>query len=517
MPVSRQKEPGIYRKDIFMKKTVSIFLAAVLVLGLAACGSKKQTQQEGVTQGMTPAAAPATQAAEETTAPAADMVNPMVEITDDAEFGKGLGISIDTGLLFSEAKMFIIDGRVAECQFSFENIMGENVECTLRATKDETMAQDLHGVYDSTLKEVNSIDIESDSGIFTVKVEENEAQDTTVYTWQIDDTWYSLVMKGSPSGMEVAEVMDSVMLATGIGLDSFANTELAEEAEESWYKLSEDEELLTVRLKANATTGYEWTYKIWDEGSLELVSEEYVEDKHEEGLVGVGGVWTASFKATGADKRNNYDYPCSNYVTFTYARNWEDPVPPSKVIDLNIVGAKLEILGVHEPDFSTPAADDGEYEVTLDFTNMIEENELSFYALVGIPEIITFTDEEVKNLKVGDVIPLSVYGLYDVNVEEMTRTDEKTIVLNDFERFSYRDDLGAWVIVGPDDDVFKYNREYRTVHFTNETVIDDKMEEVIKSGNSGTIYDKMRSYWHVDAKLTVKDGEATKIVIYYHP
>lgn len=491
-----------------MKKALSLFLVCALVLGLAACGKKKEEATQPVTL---PSEAPT-----EAQTAAADMANPMVEVTDPSAFGVDLGIGIDTDLLYAEAKMFIIDGRVAECQMSFENIMGENVDCTLRATKDETLAESLPGIYDSTLKEVNSIDYSSAGDTFTVKVRENDAQDTTVYTWKLDDTWYSVVLKGKPSQMEVAEVMDSVLLAIGVNAGSTAAAE-AGETDAPWYELSEDGETLTVRLVGNATTGFEWTYKIWDENSLECISEVYTPDAAGSGLVGAGGIWEASFKATGPDRRNNYDSWTRNDVRFTYSRNWEDPVMPSKVLDLNIVGAVIEVVGVHEPDFTTPVADDGEYPVTLHFNNMIEENDLSVYALVGLPETITFTDEEVAAAKVGDVIPLSQYGQFDITIDRYNKLDETTIEITDWERFSYREDLGAWVIVGSDDDICRYNKEYRTVHFTNETEIDDGMEEIMKTGNTGTIYDKMKSYVFVDADIRVKDGFVEKIRIHYHP
>ena len=55
------------------------------------------------------------------------------------------------------------------------------------------------------------------------------------------------------------------------------------EIDDSWYELSEDECVLTVRLDANPTTGYEWSYAFSDDTALELLTDEYVEDAHAEG------------------------------------------------------------------------------------------------------------------------------------------------------------------------------------------------------------------------------------------
>lgn len=417
-----------------MKKTFSLILAAVLVLGLAACGKKKEAET-------TVPAVPVptmTQAAAETTAAAAGLANPMVEITDSAEFGQGLGIDIEADLLYSEAKMFITDGRVAECQFSFENVMGENVECTLRATKDEAVAENLSGVYDNTLTEVNRLSYSSPEGTFEITVSENAAQDTLIYTWNLGDIWYSVLFRGRPSQVEVAEVMDSVMLATGIDTESFVYPEEeTEAAAEDWYGLNEDGTVLTVRLAGNATTGYQWTYKILDETSLELIEEGYKEDAHAGGLVGVGGVWQVSFKATGADKRDNYDMYCANDVRFTYSRNWEDGALPSRVLDLNIVGAEIEVVGVHEPDFSTPVAENGEYEVTLRFENMIEENGQSVYALVGLPEsadcrTVHFTDKTELDDHMGEIYSEAAVGNIYSRMSHYGFADAKITVKNGF-------------------------------------------------------------------------------------
>ncbi len=94
---------------------------------------------------------------------------------------------------------------------------------------------------------------------------------------------------------------------------------------DSWYELSEDECVLTVRLDANATTGYEWTYSFSDDKALELLTEEYVEDEHPEGEVGVGGYWAASFMGT-FETAGNVD------LTLTYARSFEPEQPARQIV-----------------------------------------------------------------------------------------------------------------------------------------------------------------------------------------
>jgi len=71
---------------------------------------------------------------------------------------------------------------------------------------------------------------------------------------------------------------------------------------------------VTVALVANATTGYEWSYRMSDEGILEETDDHYEEDEHPEGMVGVGGTQYFTFAAAGDGEVT---------VTFTYAQPWE--------------------------------------------------------------------------------------------------------------------------------------------------------------------------------------------------
>ncbi len=72
--------------------------------------------------------------------------------------------------------------------------------------------------------------------------------------------------------------------------------------------------LMTVSLDGNATTGYTWSYTISDPTVLTCESDDYAENSHEEGMVGVPGVQHYTFKAMSEG---------SATVVFTYARDWE--------------------------------------------------------------------------------------------------------------------------------------------------------------------------------------------------
>lgn len=69
-----------------------------------------------------------------------------------------------------------------------------------------------------------------------------------------------------------------------------------------------------IALEANATTGFAWE-TVFDETMLQLVSQDYVPDEYEEGMVGVGGTDHLRFKALQSG---------STKIELTYKRPWEE-------------------------------------------------------------------------------------------------------------------------------------------------------------------------------------------------
>jgi len=67
-----------------------------------------------------------------------------------------------------------------------------------------------------------------------------------------------------------------------------------------------------IALEANATTGFAWE-AVYDESILQLVSQNYVPDEHEEGMVGVGGTDHLRFKALKTGKTE---------IELTYKQPW---------------------------------------------------------------------------------------------------------------------------------------------------------------------------------------------------
>lgn len=75
---------------------------------------------------------------------------------------------------------------------------------------------------------------------------------------------------------------------------------------------------ITIILKSNPTTGYQWQIaKPLDESTLKLISSEYLADKTE--LVGVGGKQIWRFKTLKSGQTS---------ISFKYVRPWEKNTPP---------------------------------------------------------------------------------------------------------------------------------------------------------------------------------------------
>jgi len=95
-----------------------------------------------------------------------------------------------------------------------------------------------------------------------------------------------------------------------------------------------NDEIFSVKLNGNPTTGYSWVLmneeEIASSGVVSKVADDYVEDEHEEGMVGVGGTFTFEFMVNNACGKQ-----LPNLV-FGYKRPWEDEVVDKAEYTLNL-------------------------------------------------------------------------------------------------------------------------------------------------------------------------------------
>jgi len=129
------------------------------------------------------------------------------------------------------------------------------------------------------------------------------------------------------------------------------------EAEEQWHEITRDgfgQDVLTVRLDSNPSTGFDWSFDISDPELLELLTMEFVPDSNDLTIVGAGGEWVASFR--------NFSGKTGEVVlTFSYARPWEET--PIDVRTLTVAvdeHGRIEIIQNDEPEdvaVTAPAQD----------------------------------------------------------------------------------------------------------------------------------------------------------------
>lgn len=116
------------------------------------------------------------------------------------------------------------------------------------------------------------------------------------------------------------------------------------------YELDDGASMLTVTLPANATTGFEWTCTLSEDGLVVEEAHEYIPDD-EEDLVGSGGVSVYTFSSAMKD---------SGLVTLTflYAQPWEGVAADAYEVDVQVDEANLlsvEAVRQLEPGMVTVA------------------------------------------------------------------------------------------------------------------------------------------------------------------
>lgn len=73
--------------------------------------------------------------------------------------------------------------------------------------------------------------------------------------------------------------------------------------------------IIKIKLKANATTGYNWHYTLSEPNAFKILSESYTTDKHPQGMVGAGGYHIYQVKPL---KKGLFT------ITARYYRPWEE-------------------------------------------------------------------------------------------------------------------------------------------------------------------------------------------------
>ena len=127
--------------------------------------------------------------------------------------------------------------------------------------------------------------------------------------------------------------------------EMFVESALNQDPSADWYEIEPDAGVLTVRLSANATTGYEWTFTSTDESAVELITSEYIADEAAADQVGVGGTYVASFRGlTAGTAHLTLYYGSADDAAPVDTRTLEIAVAEDTALTLNFVEME-EILG----------------------------------------------------------------------------------------------------------------------------------------------------------------------------
>jgi len=75
------------------------------------------------------------------------------------------------------------------------------------------------------------------------------------------------------------------------------------------------DDIFTIQLEENPTTGYAWTVSVSDESTVKLIDDQYTAESKDQNIVGGGGVHEFTFQALSAG---------TTQITFVYERSFEE-------------------------------------------------------------------------------------------------------------------------------------------------------------------------------------------------
>lgn len=137
----------------------------------------------------------------------------IVEISDSSEFEDELGIKIDSTILSEDATLSILNGKIGEISFVVTNVNGSDTLCVLRMTRDADSAKALSGYKDSEIKDPYTVSVESGSGLVDLECGYVEAEGVTVYTFELNGTYYAYNIGEGLSQMTISSMLDALFYA----------------------------------------------------------------------------------------------------------------------------------------------------------------------------------------------------------------------------------------------------------------------------------------------------------------
>ena len=132
---------------------------------------------------------------------------------------------------------------------------------------------------------------------------------------------------GNISGLKLLSII--ILIFTVISLSGCASfgpqeIDINKDSNGKTIKCTVDD-TITINLEGNATTGYTWILKKYNEDLIRFIDVNYITS--DSNLVGVGGKWVAKFKIL---------KPGKSEIIFVYKRPWETEKTPLENYFVNI-------------------------------------------------------------------------------------------------------------------------------------------------------------------------------------
>ena len=210
--------------------------------------------------------------------------------------------------------------------------------------------------------------------------------------------------------------------------------------------------------------------------------------------------------------------------------SWFDQIKEPDYIE-NLIDAvkqlklKKEILA----DVREGVLPDGEYRMMF-YEDKIYTIDGVEYAYVDLLEFVELEDSYVRQLQVGDVIDLTQYGLYNMDVvnTKITASNgyEEIFNVDGGGEYLYRTNDGKWRIVGPSDYVFRYVKGIMAVQFAPNAQVIDECYRVFNEKWDARYPDNVAELFELYGKqtggdleimVTIENGVAVKGILYYSP
>ena len=134
----------------------------------------------------------------------------VIEISDSQEFLDELGIKIDSTIIAEDATLSILDGAVGEISFIMTTVNGGDAICILRMTRTEDYVSGLSGFKSSEINDSYTITTDTDSGITDLECGYVDSIGTTVYTFNMDGTYFALTIEDGLSQMTIGSILDRI-------------------------------------------------------------------------------------------------------------------------------------------------------------------------------------------------------------------------------------------------------------------------------------------------------------------